>query len=54
MSRVLLINGSPNENGYTGTALYEIIGVLEKNGIQSEKLWLGKKTVADCMACMKC
>ncbi|MBR1599535.1 MAG: flavodoxin family protein [Lachnospiraceae bacterium] len=54
MAKVLFINGSPNENGCVSTAMDEVIGVLEKNGIDTEKLWLGKKAVPDCMACMKC
>lgn len=54
MSKVLFINGSPNENGCVSTAMDEVICVLSENGIESEKLWLGKKAVPDCMACMKC
>ncbi|MBQ7371787.1 MAG: flavodoxin family protein [Blautia sp.] len=52
--KILLINGSPNENGCTSTALDEMIGVLNENGLETEKIWLGKKAVPDCMACMKC
>ncbi len=54
MAKILFINGSPNENGCTSTAMDEVIAVLNKNGIETEKLWLGKKPVPDCMACMKC
>ena len=54
MSKVLFINGSPNENGCTSTAMDEVIRVLEENGIGTEKLWLGKKAVPDCMACFAC
>lgn len=54
MAKVLLINGSPNENGCTSAALDEMIKVLNQNGIETEKLWLGKKPVPDCMACMQC
>ena len=32
----------------------EVITVLNENGIQTEKIWLGKKAMPDCMACMKC
>ena len=32
----------------------EVIQVLNENGIETEKLWLGKKAMPDCMACMKC
>lgn len=54
MSKVLFINGSPNENGCTAAAMDEMIRVLNENGIETEKLWLGKKAMPDCMACFKC
>lgn len=54
MSKVLLINGSPNEHGCTYTALKEIADTLSKNDVESEILYLGKKPVAGCIACGKC
>ncbi|MBR1797789.1 MAG: flavodoxin family protein [Clostridiales bacterium] len=54
MGKVLFINGSPNEDGCTSTAMDEVIKVLEENGVETQKIWLGKKAVPDCMACMKC
>lgn len=54
MGKVLLINGSPNEYGCTYTALHEIAVTLEKEGVESEILYLGKKPVAGCIACGKC
>ncbi len=54
MSRILFINGSPNENGCTSAAMDEAIRVLNENGVETEKLWLGKGAMPDCMACMKC
>ncbi len=54
MSKVLLINGSPNEHGCTYTALKEIADTLAKNDVESEILYLGKKPVAGCIACGKC
>lgn len=54
MSKILLINGSPNEKGCTYTALSEIADTLAKNGVASEILYLGKKPVAGCIACGKC
>lgn len=51
---VLLINGSPNEHGCTYTALSEVAGTLNKHQIETEILYLGKKPMAGCMACMKC
>lgn len=42
MSRVLLINGSPNEFGCTYTALSEVKKSLEKNGVAAEIYYLGQ------------
>lgn len=54
MSKILLINGSPNEHGCTFTALSEVADTLNKNGVETELLYLGKKPVAGCIACGKC
>ena len=54
MSKVLLINGSPHEFGRTYTALKEVADTLEKNGVETEFLYLGTKPVAGCIACGKC
>ena len=54
MSKILLINGSPNQRGCTFTALREISLELAKEGVESEILWLGKEPIADCIACGKC
>lgn len=52
--KVLLINGSPNPEGCTYTALNEIARELEKAGIGHEFAQIGKKPVQGCMACYKC
>ena len=52
--RVLLFNGSPRPNGCTYTALTEIAGVLNTEGIETELLQIGQKPVRDCIACRKC
>lgn len=52
--KVLLINGSPNEKGCTYTALNEVAGALNKRGVQTEILYLGKKPIAGCIACGAC
>lgn len=51
---VLLINGSPNKEGCTFTALTEVAGALQKNGIETHILHIGKKAVQGCIACFKC
>lgn len=52
--KVLLINGSPNKEGCTYTALREVEDTLQKNGIETELLYLGKKPIAGCIACGSC
>lgn len=52
--KVLLVNGSPNKEGCTFTALKEVAGQLEKNGIETEIFHIGKKAVQGCIACQKC
>ena len=51
--KVILINGSPKKNGCTAEALGEVARTLEKNGIETEMVHVGTKTV-DCMACKSC
>lgn len=52
--KVLLLNGSANQKGNTFTALSEIAGQLEKNGIEAEIMQLGNKPVRGCIACGQC
>jgi len=52
--KVMLVNGSPNEHGCTDRALREMAAVFEKEGIEAEIFWLGKKPVGGCIACENC
>ena len=52
--KVLMLNGSPKENGNTGTALKEIGKQLEKEGIEYEIVQLGGKSIRDCIGCGNC
>jgi len=52
--KVLLINGSPNKNGCTYTALAEIEKELNKNNIETEIFQIGNKPIRGCTACGKC
>ena len=52
--KVLLINGSPNKNGCTYTALKEISDTLNKEGIETEIYYIGKDPIAPCRACRAC
>lgn len=51
--KVILINGSPKKNGCTAEALSEVAATLNKNGIETEMVHVGTKTV-DCMGCKSC
>lgn len=52
--KVLLINGSPHENGCTYTALSEVAKTLETEGIETQIFQIGKKPVRGCIACGAC
>lgn len=52
--KALLINGSPNQHGCTYTALGEVEKTLNKHGIETQVLYLGRKPVAGCIACGYC
>ncbi len=52
--KVLLINGSPNKEGSTYTALHEVEKTLHKHNIETEILYLGKKAIPGCIACNYC
>ncbi|MDR1941036.1 MAG: flavodoxin family protein [Endomicrobium sp.] len=52
--KVMLINGSPNENGCTRAVLAEIEKILEEEGAQREIFHIGNKPVQGCTACGKC
>ncbi len=52
--KVILVNGSPREKGCTYTALKEVEGALNRNGIETEMFWLGTKPIAGCVGCGSC
>lgn len=52
--KVLLVNGSPREKGCTYTALAEVAGALEKNGIETEMIQVGAQPIAGCIGCGAC
>ena len=52
--KVLLVNGSPHEKGCTYTALMEIAGTLEKEGISTEIFWIGNRPISGCIDCRTC
>jgi multimeric flavodoxin WrbA len=52
--KVLLINGSPNKEGCTFTALSEVAKALNQDGIETEIIQVGDKVIRGCVACRKC
>lgn len=52
--KVILVNGSPHEKGCTFTALGEVAGALQSEGIDTEIFQVGMKPLAGCIACRKC
>ncbi|MBQ2165641.1 MAG: flavodoxin family protein [Bacteroidaceae bacterium] len=54
MSKVLMINGSPRENGNTKLALKEVAKTLNEEGIETVIVDIGKKAMQGCIACGWC
>ena len=52
--KVLLINGSPHQNGCTYTALAEVASTLNEEGIETVIFQIGAQPIRGCMACGKC
>ena len=52
--KVLMVNGSPHEEGCTYTALGEVAKALEKAGVETEIMWLGVDAIAGCIGCGAC
>lgn len=52
--KVLLVNGSPNNNGCTYTGLDIVSKELNKEGIETEIFWIGKEAIPGCIACGAC
>lgn len=52
--KTILINGSPNKNGCTATALGIVAEELKKAGIETEIIQVGNKDIRGCIGCRKC
>jgi multimeric flavodoxin WrbA len=51
---VLMINGSPHEKGCTHTALSEVAGQLEAEGVSTNIVHIGHKPIRPCTGCFRC
>lgn len=52
--KVIIINGSPKANGNTATALREVESALHQEGVQTEFIHIGNKSIHGCLACNRC
>ena len=52
--KVLLFNGSPRGEMCTYTALAEIAGTLNEEGVETEIVSVGTKPIAGCIGCGAC
>ena len=52
--KVLLVNGSPHANGCTYTALAEVEKALQEQGVETEIVHIGNKTIQGCRGCWAC
>ena len=52
--KVLMLNGSPHENGNTALAFREMEQVFRENDVEVENILLGKKAIRGCIACGTC
>ena len=52
--KVLIINGSPHENGNTAIALNEMITVLEREGVEVDYVRVGGTEIRGCSGCGAC
>jgi multimeric flavodoxin WrbA len=52
--KVLMLNGSPRENGNIALAFHEMESVFEKEGVEYENILLGRTDIRGCIACETC
>ena len=52
--KVLMLNGSPRENGNIALAFREMEQVFEENSVEYEDILLGRKDIRGCIACETC
>ncbi|MBR4501281.1 MAG: flavodoxin family protein [Clostridia bacterium] len=52
--KVLMLNGSPRENGNIALAFREMQRVFDESGIEYESILLGRQAIRGCVACESC
>ncbi len=51
---VLMLNGSPQENGNITLAFHEMQQVFEEHGVAFESILIGRQVIRGCIACETC
>lgn len=52
--KVLIINGSPHQNGATSRALKEMENIFKEENVEIENILIGNKDIRGCIACYHC
>ena len=52
--KVVAFNGSPRKEGNTASLIKQVLEELEKEGIETETVQVGGKSIHGCTACTKC
>ena len=52
--KVLILNGSPKNNGNTMTAIKEMVKIFDAEGVDTEVVHIGNKDIRGCISCNSC
>ncbi|MCR5420555.1 MAG: flavodoxin family protein [Lachnospiraceae bacterium] len=52
--KVLMLNGSPRENGNIAFAFHEMEQIFDENNVEYENILLGRNDIRGCIACETC
>ena len=52
--KVLILNGSPREDGNTSVAVNELVKTFEEDGVETEVVRIGSQAIRGCVACGGC
>lgn len=52
--KVIALNGSPNAKGNTAAALDRVCAALNRNGVETERVEIGKRAIHGCIGCGHC
>lgn len=52
--KILFINSSPKQSGSTARAISHMETAIRAEGIESERIWLGREATLSCLGCGQC